>query len=222
MAGALLNKTPPSVTASEATLASTGFLLAFDVYGRANDISRAVSAELRAPVKAQRGVPSQWTLTLFPSDQSSESKTRTQDDTAAIGATHPQRRWLTRFCRPLLRHDPSDSRLLSMTPARYKELFRLARALANLGPSSAHRLRHGGASADALLTGRDAVTDLTLASRGRWSALSSVRRYRQPAQYLKQLQKLSRAQLSEAEQLQRTLPSQLAARLEPRHRKRQR
>ena len=109
-----------------------------------------------------------------------------------------------------------------MTPARYNELFRLARALANLGPSSAHRLRHGGASADALLTGPDAVTDLTLASRGRWSALSSVRRYRQPAQYLKQLQKLSQAQLSEAEQLQRTLPSQLAARLEPRHRKRQR
>ena len=180
------------------------------MYGRANDIGRAVSAELRAPVMARRGAFSQLTLTLFPSDPLPVSKTRTQDDTAAIGATRPLTRWLTRLCRPLLRHDPSDSRLLSMTPARYDGVFQLALALANGAPSSAHRLWHGGAGADALRTAPNAVTDLTLASRGRWSALSCAHRYRQPEQYLKQ------------EQLPRTLPSQLAVRLTPRLLNRQR
>ena len=97
-----------------------------------------------------------------------------------------------------------------MTPARYDEVFLLARALAYGRPSSAHRLWHGGASADALRTAPNAVTDLTLASRGRWSALSCAHRYRQPEQYLKQ------------EQLPRTLPSQLAVRLTPRLLNRQR
>ena len=216
MPAALLHKLPPDISPIEAAQAATGFLLAVDVYGRAGDIARAQRDELRPPVRHQPGIPAVWTLTLFPSSGETESKTRTQDDTAAIGATHPSRKWLTRLCAPLRAINPSDPRLLGLDPARYHELFRRARVLAGLMPSSPHRLRHGGASADALLTNELSVSDLTIASRGRWASLSSVRRYRQPAQYLRQLQRLSALQLSEAAALQHTLPALLAERRAPR------
>ena len=155
------------------------------------------------------GSAARWTLTLYPSNQARESKTRTQDLTVAIGSTAKRRAWLATLCQPLAnRHHPSKT-LLGLDVKRYNELLHLARKLAGLDPSSPHRLRHGGASADALLENDEKITDLEIASRGRWQSLASIRRYRQPATYLRALQGLTPAQLRAAKGFETTLPAQL-------------
>ena len=196
MALALLTHDTDEIAPAERALASCGFLLAFDVYGRASDIAKAQRVELRPPLRSQRGVATSWTLTLFPSNSTVTSKTWQQDETAEMGGSHPDRRWLQKLCPLMVGYRSSDPRLLAMEPARYQFLFRLARRLASLPPIGAHRLRHGGASADALLRGEQHVTDLALAARGRWASIASIKRYRQPVHYLRVLHEMPAAQRS--------------------------
>ena len=59
-------------------------------------------------------------------------------------------------------------------------------------------LRHGGASADALLEGDEKFTDLDFAIRGDLASLKSVARYRRTASDVKQLQLLTPRQPAEA------------------------
>ena len=190
---------------SEKACAAIGLLLSFDIYGRSSDLPLATRAELRPPVTRRAGPTGSWTLTLWPSTEASYSKTRTQDDTVIVGGSNPDRAWLAELCGPLKRHS-SDPRLLAMSPSRYLTLFHAGRARAGLWPSHAHRLRHGGASADGLA----GAEDTEMAQRGRWSSLKSVRRYRRPAQYLRQLARLSPQQLtastSAVASLRRDLP----------------
>ena len=86
----------------------------------------------------------------------------------------------------------------------------LARRAAKLSSSHPHRLRHGGASADSL----EGISDFTLMDRGHWMSVASIKRYRQPAPYLRQLELLSPQQRSEAVRaelwLKRNLPVSLA------------
>ena len=82
----------------------------------------------------------------------------------------------------------SGRTLLDLTPARYLELFHLSRQLANVVDAHPHQLRHGGASADALIKASDA----TLMDRGNWGSVKSILRYRKPARYIRCLSKFSR------------------------------
>ena len=102
-------------------------------------------------------------------------------------------------------HSPYDERLLRRTPLRYP-LSHLRRRLAHLAPSNPHRLRHGGAYADALLTAAEQLSDLKIASRNRSSSMKSIRRYTQPARHLRQLQRLSKSQLLMAMSVQSKIP----------------
>ena len=131
------------------------------------------------------------------------------DETLSIGTSHPRRAWLQTICPGILKLPHPNGLLLGVTTAEYNILFHRARDLADLFKSSPHRLRHGGASADALQDGNEKRTDLDLATRGRWSSLSSVRRYRQPAQYLRELSRLSSHQHALARDAERTLPKRL-------------
>ena len=199
------SKTP---IATRAVVAS-GLLLSFDLYGRAHDLIKALKSELRGPLPHQRSGPaSRWTLTLYPITADLMSKTRTQDETLIIGSSNPRRAWLQCLGPALKQFQPSDPRLLPVDPKEYQNLFTQGRQLAKLGPSNLHRLRHGGASADALQTGIDSISDRELAHRGRWKSMNSIRRYRQPARYLRQLQALSSAQLLKVE-LAETVMSRL-------------
>jgi len=193
---ALMTQTHGIAALHEAALACTGFLLSFDLYARALDLVVAKRTELRPPQgAAARGAADCWTITIWPSTEEATSKTHKQDHTRVVGATDPLRKWLTALCRPLLAATRGQDMLLKISEATYVKLFKRGRTLARLAPSSLHRLRHGGASVDGL---SPTVSDLDLQDRGNWSSPKSVRIYRQPARYLRELEKLSPAQKASA------------------------
>ena len=80
--------------------------------------------------------------------------------------------------------------ILGAAAVEYERLYRESGQAAGLPHSTPHQMRHGGASADAITSS----TDLTLTERGGWASTKSVRRYRQPAKYLRRLELLSPAQ----------------------------
>ena len=96
MCMALLSNVPSWSTCSECARATVAFLLGFDIYGRGQDLVKAQRHELRPPMQHLRGAAKCWTLLLFPSTELEESKRGGQDETAAIGASHPSRRWLVK------------------------------------------------------------------------------------------------------------------------------
>ena len=209
MVDALLSAPPSEAATQLKVAASIGMIIAFDVYGRANDVTTALRNELRPPAPRGHGGLRHWTLTFFPETQSLTSKTHTQDDTVTIGSSNPQRKWISQLCPLLLRVPTSDGGLLGITRKQYQSMFYLARRRAGLSLAGPHRLRHGGASADGLLEGMDRITDLDLATRGRWKSLDSVRRYRRPAKYLRQLALLTPAQMRTAKASQYSIVSRL-------------
>ena len=182
-----------------------GFLISFDLYARAMGLISARRDELRAPAASLPLAAPLWSLTLWPSTRPETSKTRTRDDFALIGATHPARAWLQQLCPLLQAASAPGELLLQLTPAEYRRLYNVSRALAGLPPSTPHRLRHGGASADAL----QGATDTALADRGHWASLQSVRRYRQPTRYMRQLERLTRRQAVDARAAPSTILSLL-------------
>ena len=109
------------------------------------------------------------------------------DETLPIGTANQARMWITGVLPALAKMERSSTKLLDLTPAVYLKLFHHSRRLAKLDKAGPHQLRHGGASCDGLTD----MSDLTLADRGRWAAVASVRRYREPAQYIKRLRILT-------------------------------
>ena len=150
-------------------------------------------------------------MTLYPTTQQETSKTRTQDETISIGASFMRRTCVRQLCRPLTRHCPSDKRLLCLSIKRHLQLFHLTRQLALLPVSNPHPLRHGGASADGLLTSGGQPSDLDLAARDRSGSMKGIRRYSQPARHLRQFLLLSKAQLLQAKVVEPMLPHLLQA-----------
>ena len=73
----------------------------------------------------------------------------------AVAQPNSERAWIAELC-PLLRQlRPTDSLLLGLTQRRWLELFHMSRASAQVGAAVPHRLRHGGASMDALAGATD-------------------------------------------------------------------
>ena len=193
-AEALLTQPYSKVPLADRAVAACAMLLSFDVYARGGDLVGARKSELRAPVSAAASTTEQmWTLTLFPVTESKTSKTDTQDESKLIGLA-PERAWISKLCPLLLQHRRGDPRLIPLDQTYYVKLFHDAHNLAQVPASHPHRLRHGGASVDALR----GVTDFSLMERGGWRSPLSVQRYRKPARYLRQLELLSRVQLVRA------------------------
>ena len=150
-----------------------------------------------------------WSLTLFPSTQAQKSKTQLQDNTLVIGGTNERRAWLSGVAAALKRNAAGRTSLFGLSQPKMGALHRRAFTLAGLPKSTPHRLRHGGASADAMA----GVSPTIIQARGFWRAANSVERYRKPGQYLRQLALLSPAQLRAAtvaaRRLERDLPQLL-------------
>ena len=181
----------------ERAWAACAFLFAFDLYWRGGDAALALRSELRPPAPRQKGAAAAWTITLFPESLEASSKTGRRDVTGVIGGSHPDRAWVADLCLPLLKSSDSPM-LFPLHPSKLLQIYHDGRRAAGLAQSHPHRLRHGGASMDAMLPG---ITDLQLAERGDWAALTSVARYRRPAAYIRELQRLSRAQMNQAQDL---------------------
>jgi len=174
--------------------AAVAFLLGFDVYARGGDLTQVMRNQVLPPRPHQTGAVAAWSVTLFPATQAGVSTTGKQDDTVLIATSNPARAWLTQLLPPITAQRHPSGSLLGLTQSTFVRLFHASRRAAKLPPSWPHRLQHGGASADALA----GCSDLTIADRGRWASVASVRRYRRPGQYLRQLRLLSYAQFAEA------------------------
>ena len=129
------------------------------------------------------GVPS---VIICPQEDLKASKTQTFDDTIVID----QPAWLQSLMVAWRRGAGGDHAFLFQVDTK-TQLLQWKAAIAALGlpPDSVmYQLRHAGASGD-LLGGRRKLPEVL--TRGRWRALSSVRRYGKPGQVQKQFNALS-------------------------------
>ena len=165
-------------------------LLAFDTYARPSDWLLARRSWLIAPVKGQRGSLAAWTITFYPATQTRTDKAGLQDDTVSIGTTNPRRAWLSDLAGLWSAHRPKSALLFTLTLRAFETNLRFLAHQAQLEEAVPQRLRHGGASADAII----GLSDLELQTRGRWSSNRSVVRYRKPGRYLRHLGLLSSGQ----------------------------
>ena len=86
--------------------------------------------------------------------------------TGTVGTSHPDRRWVAEICPLLAKASAFSPMLFPLHPRRLLQLFHGSRRAARLAPSHPHRLRHGGASMDAV----DQHTDLSIMARGNWKS----------------------------------------------------
>ena len=189
----------------ERTLAVTALLLAFDGYHRPQDPYTTRSCDLHPPVSANVGAAGKWSLTLFPASRTLRSKTGAQDNTFVIGDTSKRRAWLQQVAAALHQNAKDRVYLYNLAPGQLNRIYNRGATLAKVDEVNLHRLRHGGASAD----GIEQVPEPTIQSRGFWASVKSVQRYKKPGAYLRELSKLSAAQLATAQALERTLAKRL-------------
>ena len=102
------------------------------------------------------GTPAAYTVNFFPKAAGVPAKNLQFDVLKAVGSTNSRRRWLAHVCAIVLQVPARSPLLLQMTSERYQQLWRAACRLAGLPQANLHRLRHGGASADALAAVSDA------------------------------------------------------------------
>ena len=203
-ASALVNSAHQIAMPSECAAVAVAILFAFNLYHRAFDLIKALKSELRAPTRGQAGATSASTVTLNPTTQPTTSKTRMQDETIILCASKRRRAWLTGLCPALKRRRPHEPSLIGLTASRHLQLYALGRSAATLPLFYLHRLCHGAASVDALLANVEQPGPLDIGSRGRSASPLSIRRYQQPARYLRQLVILSARQLFLAQALVKT------------------
>ena len=201
----LVKNTASFLSLKARCLCAVGMLLAFDLYGRAQDLNKAVLEELRRPVRL--GSP-YWSLTLYPlvingSPALGTSKTAKQDETILVGSMGTERRWIQRLLPAFLNATRATKSLLGVTSSEYQQAFHSSRKLSALPSAGLHQLRHGGASMDALV----GCSIAEIQSRGRWTSPNSVVRYKRTAPYLRRLETLSVEQMQTVERA----PTELCA-----------
>ena len=149
-----------------------------------------------------------WSVTLFPSSGTLTSKTLQQDDTLQVGRMNPRRAWVTAVLKALYDANTGCSKLVRLQASKFNGL--LAAACADLGFAkvTAHALRHGGPSCDAI---EMTVSDAEIARHGRWLSVASVQRYRKPGRYLRVLATLTAAELRAAKAAEAWLAAHLPA-----------
>ena len=166
-------------------------LLAFDTYARVGELLRSSASWLIPP--SASGSHGKWALIFFPSDQNMKSKTKQQDDTVIIGDLQ-DRAWLNSIAGAVHRRAFPHRRLF---PLVYPDVLKACKkAFAEVGCSGEvmcpHRLRHGGASVDAL----QGKPSTYIKHRGRWTSSKSVSRYMKHGRYLRMMSLLSEQQRS--------------------------
>jgi len=150
----------------------------FCTYLRPGEARRLRVRELLAPMR-RSGPLSSWSVVVAPQEESAFapqrlSKTGTMDDTVLLD-NYP---WLGPTLAAHAKGRAVDAPLFTTSPGEAVKLFVAAAAALGLHDVCMYQLRHGGASED-MVGGSRSATEIL--ARGRWRALSSLRRYAKPA-----------------------------------------
>ena len=178
-------------------------LLTFDSYSRVGEMMRATAEWLVPPKVAGEQI---WAMIFFPSCSAEMSKTKQQDDTVIL-AQSAERRWLNTVVSTLWRRSFPKKRLFNLTYYQVRQACQQGHADLKLkgGTMCPHRLRHGGASLDAL-SGKPRSY---IKHRGRWQSTKSVDRYMKHGRYLRMLGLLSDQQRHDAHLAEKWLKKNL-------------
>ena len=130
-----------------ASVIASCFLISFNGYHMPIDPTTIRRAALFVPTEHQMGVASGWSNTLYPKSRNAASKPGKQGSTFVIGEASLRRCWLARIANSFLRARRGEHVLFGLSTQRLNDMLR---RLAKLPETNRHRLRHGGASADAL------------------------------------------------------------------------
>ena len=136
----------------------------------------------------------QWALIICPSDEPRTTKTNTQDDTITTGSANADRSWIANVVADLRSSaGEQDASLHNFTLPQLERAFRRAVITLELEKLklTPHCGRHGGPSTDILVGSMDLRS---VQRRGRWQALSSVKRYEKHGKLLKQLNLMTEQQ----------------------------
>ena len=124
-------------------------------------------------------------VTLHPTEASKSSKTGEYDETVIIDSPA-----LVRILEPLILVRDPDAFLVPVKPKVLSDLFdeaiKVLKIDVLLGRETLYVLRHSGASADAWSERR---TLLAIQARGRWKAVTSMRRYQKGGRVAERLNK---------------------------------
>ena len=147
-----------------------------------------------------------YSVTYFPIGEADVSKSNTQDDTISI-SNRPEMPNLETIMEALIQRGAQrNNRLLSISMAQAKLILSRGAAAASVHPFVPHRLRHGGASMEAMLN----TPPEEIQRRGRWLAAKSVQRYRKPGRYIAQMEKLTESRCKEARLVAPTIATKIA------------
>jgi hypothetical protein len=193
-------------------------LTSFAAYLRPGEARRWLIKDLVRPIasarhRAARGAPHAFFgLMVAPAEDLLPSKTQTFDDTVVLDRPA----FLGPMLAGLAGRRSRDAVMFDVSAADMVRLWLEATALLGLPPMCLYQLRHGGASYDTAMRFRNFDEVM---QRGRWLALSSVRRYAKSGQVQKLLEKLSPLHLQftewAANNLERILSGKVAARCIP-------
>ena len=195
------------------TIAAAAVLVHFDCYQRpaallklcCKDVHRPASGRVASPLRT-------WTLVFHPSTEAGFSKTRTQDDTTAVGMTAARHLWLGGLCAALHQSGGREGPHALMFPCsrgQYAEALRRSSSALGFARVTPHLLRHGGASFDAISGG----THEAIRLRGQWRHPSSCARYLKFGQYIRRRSSLCAKEMSRVacadQRLQKLLPGKV-------------
>ena len=188
-------------------------LICFDLYTRPSEALSLQKSHIHRPIRRPgRDIPF-WTVTVFPSSQPRTSKVGTQDDTVLLGAVGSERRWLSGIMGALYARArlPTD-RMFPFELADVERDFKAGSKKLHLESLRLlpHMLRHGGPSHDIL---QGVTTKLEVQSRGHWACIQSVNRYEKRGRLVRQLGKLTAAQVSDSQRALKWLKQHLAQRI---------
>ena len=163
--------------------AAAATLIAFDCYLRPSECLKLSRASVVPP--HGRGLGDKWAIIVAPSG-TTPSKTNTYDDTVIAAEPRTGRSDVRAILAALRGRTLSGPLFALKLPEWNAMLKQAAMKLCWTTAFTAHQLRHGGASQDAL---SKALCLKQIQRRGRWEAESSVKRYEKHGVLLRTRQK---------------------------------
>lgn len=182
-------------------IAAIAAVVQFDLVCRPSEVLKITPEWITKGPPGRGGA--QALVCFFPSSAEATDKCRQQGDTVVAGEA-TQYDWISPLLLRLKKKVAPGNPVFPLTLAQYEAAFK-ANAVETKLPRAAsmtpHRNRHGGASL--MHINGSSTTDIM--TRGRWSSLSSVMRYKKHGRYLRLLETLPDRVTVEASSTQRVL-----------------
>ena len=186
-------------------------LLQWDSYSRPSEAVLLTRDDVIPPRQHASGAASKrWALQFCSEESGRRTKTGGTDDTVLVGIGG--RHWVCQVLHALTDVTAAGQCLFPFALPEYEKGF--SSAVRRLGLEqlkvSPHSLRHAGPSGDIM---DNHMTLPEVQKRGRWACFRSVVRYEKHARLLKQLHKMSNAQLTQAKRCEAALKTELPRRI---------